>query len=46
MGFVPGGGTKCFRGFDHFGGDHNFNCFVHNGIEGYINDEMRQGDKF
>ena len=31
------------RGLDRFGGDHNFNCFVHNGIEGYINDEMGRG---
>ena len=40
-------GGKCFRErLDRFGEDHNSNCFVHDGIEGYINDEMGQGDKF
>ena len=31
MGGGGGGG-----GLDRFGEDHNSNCFVHDGIEGYI----------
>ena len=32
-----GGGLIILEGrIDNFGGDHNSNCFVHNGIESYM----------